>query len=145
MNKQFKQAIAALNQTNEAFAAGLISPVEHGDRREAALAGALVGMASQFGVQLKSTRYIDARGDMSLVAKGAYGARFAALLNTANPRCGIAPGAVLCGLATWCYMNHFDVERLVQRFYQQESAKPSARGLFARRLRAALMPVMASA
>lgn len=137
MNKHFQQAIAALNQTNEAFQAGLISSVQHGDQREAALAAALAGMAATFQVTFKGGRYIDSRGEFRLASTGCFGKRFADLLNTAKPRCGVYGVAILTQEATWCFINHFEVERLVQRFYAMESVKPSVRGQLARRLRAA--------
>ena len=139
MNIKFKVAMAALHQNDDAFAAGLISSVTHGRMREAALAAALKNMAKTYGVTLKDT-YINPRGCFHIIAAERFGARFADVLNTASPRRGAVPGAVLTEQAAWCFMDHCDVERLVLRFYAQESAKPSVRSRLARQMRAVFAP-----
>lgn len=129
MNQNFRQAIAELNNVNEDFQAGRISSVSHAHAREAALIAAMNALAEQFGVKLAPMHGIDARGDLHIVAldadkdprlgSGHYGYEFAELLNTARPRTGIAYNAVLYAESGWCYLNHFEVERLVQRFFAE--------------------------
>ncbi|KVP97045.1 hypothetical protein WJ97_14600 [Burkholderia ubonensis] len=129
MNNEFRQAIAVLKQTNEDFKNGHTSSVAHANSREAALMAALPALARTFGVKLASMHRIDARGELHIVARdgdkdprlggGRFGGPFATLLNTANPRTGIAPGAVLDSESGWCYMNHFDVEKLVLRYFDE--------------------------
>lgn len=123
MNKEFRQAIAVLNQTNEDFANGHTSSVAHANTRQAAILAAVRFMAKSFGVQLAPMHAIDANGEISIVALdgdrdpslgcGRFGGPFAALLNTANPRTGVMPGATLCSESGWCRLNHFEAEKLV--------------------------------
>lgn len=129
MNQEFRQAIAMLKQANECFANGTTSSIAHSHTREAALMAALQALARTFGVKLATVGRIDARGELHIVAQdgdrdpklgcGRFGGPFATLLNTGNPRCGVAPGAYLDSESGWCYMNHFDVEKLVLRYYEE--------------------------
>lgn len=137
MNKQFQQAVIVLKAAHENFAAGAISSVAHSRQRESALAGALHAMAASFSVQLKGYLHINARGEFDIFAEGKYG-EFAQWLNKANPRCGMYPPAMLTPDSSWCYMNHFDVERMVLAYFAAEAVKPKARNVLARRLAAAL-------
>jgi len=145
MNKHFIKAVAALTQANEAFQAGLISAMDHSSRREAALAAAMHAIAATFGVTFKNARYINSLGEFTLCATKPYGQGLSALLNTANPRCGVLPGAVLTPEASWCYMNHFDVERLVRRVHAQQKDKDNKRRALAQKLSAALSGSLAAA
>lgn len=125
MSANFLAAIADLNQVNEAFKAGTVSSVEHGYRRGVALCSAIFEMAACMGASLEKPISIDSRGEIHVVTKGKshwdrgsgrYGEEFASWLNKANPRTGIAPGAVMLPEAGWCYLNHFNVEKLVLEY-----------------------------
>lgn len=123
LNQEFRQAIAVLKQTNEDFRNGHTTSVAHARTREAALRAALTALARHHGVLLAYVRGIDGNGEFRIAAvtkKGdnpahgcaPFGPAFTALLNTAKPRTGIIP----CALSPdngWCYLNHFEVERLV--------------------------------
>lgn len=124
MTDALKQAVARLTETHQLFAKGELSSVAHGDQRETALAAALIALAATHGVTLEGPLHIDSRGEFRLVAcpadgspaklgGGRYGAEFAAILNQHHPRCGVLPTAVLDSASNWCYMNHFEVERMV--------------------------------
>ncbi len=131
MNKEFRQAIAVLKQTNEDFANGHTSSVAHAHTRQAALASALKFMAQSFGVILEPIHAIDARGEVRIVARdgdrdprlgcGRFGDRYAAWLNKANPRTGIAPGATMDALSGWCYINHFEAEKMVLTYFEENA------------------------
>lgn len=124
MSDALKQAVARLTEVHQLFSKGELSSVAHGDQREAALAAALNALAAKHGVALEGPLHINSRGEFRLVAcpldgspaklgGGRYGAELAAILNPHHPRCGVLPTAVLDESANWCYMNHFDVERMV--------------------------------
>lgn len=95
-----------------------ISAVEHGNRREAALCNGIVALAAELGVTLKPPLRIDARGEISVVAEsGTFGVEFSELLNKhCHPRTGVAPTAIMRDWDSWCRVNHFEVERLVQAY-----------------------------
>lgn len=127
MNKEFRQAITVLKQTNEDFANGHTSSVAHANTRQAAILAAVRYMAKSFGVNLEPIHAIDARGEIRVVAKdgdrdprlgcGKFGGPFAEWLTKARARTGIAP----CTLGSedgWCYVNHFEAERMVLDFYK---------------------------
>jgi len=130
MNKEFRQAIAMLNATNEDFRGGTTTSVAHANTREAALIAGITAMARSFGVHLKPIHRIDARGELSIVALdkdkpsnigcGKFGQKFTEWLNTAKPRTGIVP----CNLSSdagWCYINHFEVEKMVLRYSETQT------------------------
>lgn len=123
--KAFQTAVAALDKANAEFTAGRLRPVPHSRAREAALCEALVQMAASLGCELDQPISIDSRGELRCITKGRgpwdagsgrYGTEFAAWLNSANPRTGVAPGAHLLPESGWCYLNHFEAEKLVQRY-----------------------------
>lgn len=126
MDKEFRQAITKLRQANEDFKNGRLSSVAHGNTREAAIIAALTALARSCGVQLAPMHRIDTRGELHIVAQdgdkdprlgcGHYGKRFAALLTTAKPRTGVVSGITLDANAGWCYVNHFEAEKLVLRY-----------------------------
>lgn len=126
MNKEFRQAIAVLRQTNEDFAAGTTSAVAHGHARGAAICAAVVAMARSFGVKLKPIGGIDSRGELSITAAkavedgtagcGRFGGPFAELLNAANVRTGVNPPAHLDSESGWCIINHFSAENMVLQY-----------------------------
>lgn len=131
MNNEFRSAIAMLTATNEDFGAGTTSPVAHANTRQAALSAALKFMAKSFGVTLQPITGIDARGELHLVALdgdrppslgcGKFGKKFAAWLNTANPRTGVSPGATITEDGGWCYLNHFSAEKMVLAYFNENS------------------------
>lgn len=125
MDNEFLNAVKALEGTTEAFNSGRIGSWPHAHQREAALCKALTAMANTLGVVIEAPTAIDSRGEVRVVtARGAqgapgaapFGAEFSVWLNTANPRTGVAPGAVLLPESGWCYLNHFNVENLVRRY-----------------------------
>lgn len=120
MNTELKQAIADLKAAHAAFAAGTLKPVQHGDARQTALIKGVVALAAGFGVTLEPIHRIDARGEMHIVAKkGTFGQRFSTALNThCRPRQGVMPGATMTDTSTWCYINHFEIEKLVLAYDQ---------------------------
>lgn len=131
MNKEFRQAIAVLRQTNEDFKAGQTTAVAHGHARSAAICAAVIAMARSFGVKLKPIGGIDARGELNITAAkevedgtagcGRFGGPFAELLNAANVRTGIAPPAHLDSESGWCIINHFDAENMVLRYAESKN------------------------
>jgi tape measure domain-containing protein len=122
VSPKFSQEVEALVQAHARFAAGELSSVEFKDIRESHLAIALQELASAFGVTLELPLQIDSRGEYRIVAMpkdgssakygtGPFG-EFAAILNQHAPRTGISATA-LCPENGWCYMNHFEVEKMV--------------------------------
>lgn len=124
MNTELTQSLEMLTINQKSFNDGQISSLRHAQVRTAALCAALHHLAKEFDVELVGPMCIDSRGDMTCFVFNDkpgqppkhYGEKFAALLNTANPRTGLMPGATLTPEASWCYLNHFDVERLVHRY-----------------------------
>lgn len=121
----FLVAVAALDKANAEFAAGRLKSVPHSREREKSLIEALVQMAASLGCALEHPISIDSRGELRVITKGKgfhdagsgpYGEAFVGWLNTANPRTGVAPGAHLFAESGWCNVNHFEVEKLVQRY-----------------------------
>lgn len=88
------------------------------DRREELLAQALRTIASDCGVELKEPLHIDSRGEVSVVAQsGQYGEAFAAWLSDYPRRTGLAPtSCAVLPESNWCYINHFNLERLVRAY-----------------------------
>jgi hypothetical protein len=131
MNKEFRQAVAVLRQTNEDFKAGQTTAVAHGHARGAAICAAVVAMARSFGVKLKAIGGIDARGELNITAakavedgtagSGRFGGPFAELLNASNVRTGVAPPAHLDSESGWCIINHFDAESMVLRYAESKN------------------------
>lgn len=119
-----KKAVDELQSVHAKFKAGSLSPVEHSRSREASLARALRALAAEHGVTLHGYLRISS-GEFHIVAarpdgrdayihgSGEFGEAFAAILNRHNPRTGERPGAHIMAENGWCYMNHFDVERMV--------------------------------
>lgn len=105
------------------------------DLRESALSNCLLHMAAHHGVALQKPLYINARGEYSIVALhpdgrrpdvdgcGCYGEAFSAYLTQHNPRTGERPGAHLDAESGWCWMHHFDVQRMVGTFFVKEIMK----------------------
>lgn len=128
MNDEFRKAVEALKTSQESFNRRAISSVDHAHARGSAICAAVHQLAASFGVVLNGPTHIDSRGDISVVVvqkygtpHGIYGADFAELLNTARPRTGMHgyPAAHLDERSNWCFLNHFDAERLVLGVYQE--------------------------
>lgn len=111
-NTEFQTAIADLKQANAAFAAGTLKSVQHGDARENAICRAVMALAGVMGADIEPVNYFTSRAEVRIV--GNYSEDFARALNAhANPRTGVLPGAVMTAGQSWCYVNHFDAERLI--------------------------------
>lgn len=123
MITEFQQAMQALRDSATAG-----TPVQIGDAREKALGTALAAMAAELGTSLEST-HIDARGEFRVVVPagtaadqrqgvcGHYGEAFAKWLCTVPTRTGaVAHTGYVLPENGWCYINHFDVERLVNTY-----------------------------
>lgn len=132
MTTKFLAAVQQLISANTQFAAGEIKSVPHADLRGAALATALQELATEHGVQLQLPLQINSRGEFSInvlpdngqsiqYGCGSYGAAFADILNRHNPRCGLQPGAILFPESGWCWLNHFDAERMVLSVAQRQT------------------------
>lgn len=112
---EFQLAIADLNQANAAFAAGTLKSVQHGDARENAICRAVMALSTVLGADIEPVQFFTSRAELRIV--GTFSQDFANALNVhANPRTGVLPGAVMTAGQSWCYVNHFDAERLVQAF-----------------------------
>jgi len=133
ISARFNELVSELKAAHLQLERGAMKPVPFANQRERILAAALDTLAADFGVRLEMPLRIDSRGEFNLTALhenglnptwgcGSYGAEFAALLNQYNPRCGTSPGAVLLPENGWCYLNHFEVERMVYKVYDQTQA-----------------------
>ena len=113
--KQFVDAVRKALKAESDRVNGILKPVQAGDQRAAALAKALDLLAKICGVDdLQQPLNIDSRGDFSVVSKKGFTEDFCSKLNPNRPRTGVEPGAILNpGNGGWCYMNHFQVERMV--------------------------------
>lgn len=114
-------AAEKLNALGSQFKALELTSVKYGRERDAAIAAGLTAVAAHYGVTLRQGLHIDSRGDYMLVAVRAeqsalpptYGA-FADVLNKYHARTGV-PGYTnqLIPSNSWCYLNHFDAEKLI--------------------------------
>lgn len=108
---------------NEELANAELSPVDRGRIRGHWLFKSLEALALVHGTELKGPMHIDSSGEFSIQGgPGSDGVgfntsrplgAFAAVLNDYSPRTGVQPGAILSETSSWCYMNHFQVERMV--------------------------------
>lgn len=103
-----------------------LNPVQYSRAREKLLLEALMAMGAELGVRLEKPTCIDANGEIRIVAIaengqspnlgcGQFGEEFSKLLNEHNPRTGTRLGTVL-DVNGWCYMNHFEVEKMAQSY-----------------------------
>lgn len=128
VSQVFVAAMLDLADINALFQRGEVSSVQHGREREAGLSSALGAMAREYGVLLQAPLQISSRGEFAInVVDGAggYGEAFAELLNRHNPRCGAGPGAVLVSSNSWCWMNHFNVEKMVGEHLERHADRSS--------------------
>lgn len=92
------------------------SPWEQGRTREVALAQGLMRLAEKYEVEFEAPLHINSNGEFRLVLAG--GARFgdelAGILSKYRPRCGVHPTNHLDGMNGWCYMNHFNVQQMLE-------------------------------
>lgn len=129
---EFLEAVDALVAANKIFAAGQIKPLQHSDLREKYLSAALNAMAGDFGVKLNQPLQINSNGEYAVTAlpkdinhdAGGFGQELSTVLNRHNPRTGVRPGATLLPENGWCYLNHFDAERMVFEYAEARQPKP---------------------
>jgi len=131
MNQEFRDAIAALKQTTDDFNNGRVKSVPHSHARRTALIAAFQALAGICGVKLQPISDIDGNGELRVVAldgdkdprlgAGRFGDAFVALLNTARPRTGAFGSTTLDALAGWCYVNHFEAEKMVLRYAESNA------------------------
>ena len=131
MSFELKLIIDQLKKNDaEFFKEQKITSVQHGSFRERTLVRALEQVAMETGVKLQKPLRIDARGEFNLVVDGPskppigtilFGAKFAELLTAHNPRCGVSAGATISPTDGWCMLNHFDAERLVYDYADQQA------------------------
>jgi hypothetical protein len=93
-------------------------PVQQGDARQEALKLGLERLATVYGVEWRPRLFINSLGeiDLFLIPGQKYGEQLAALISKHNPRCGIRPGAYMDPSNSWCMMNHFDVQRMLEEW-----------------------------
>ena len=92
------------------------SPWEQGQARGAALAEGLVRLGAKFGISFEGPLHINSRGEINLtVADGkTYGSELADIIRANSARCGAFQGAHIHELNTWCYMHHFNVQKMLE-------------------------------
>lgn len=124
----FRRTLESLDALEERFAQRQIAPVPHSREREALLAKALRELARGFGITLQEPLQINSRGEFSLAVlradgrdphhagTGTWGTEFVDILNRHEPRTGQLPG-VQDAHGGWCWMNHFQVEKMVREVY----------------------------
>ncbi len=111
---------------------GKVSPLGAGRLREGLLSKGLRILAAEAGIELREPLQINANGEYAVIAEmtdpslrsmgasGPYGAAFAALLRRFDTRTGqfAVKGHVLPENG-WCWMNHFEVERMLTSLAQE--------------------------
>jgi hypothetical protein len=137
VNSAFKESIDTLIEAGRQFDRKEIKSVQYSVLRGKALCDALDALASSYGIQLQKPLHIDSRGDIRIVAvpvdgsrveqgAGPFGESFATALNQGRPRTGIPgnyPPATLDSENGWCYMNHFNLEKMLIDLYKQAIGK----------------------
>lgn len=107
-----------------------LTPWEIGRLRESKLADGLRALAVRHGIKFREPLHIDSNGEFPLVVIGTeepfcgqYGEKLARIIGAHRPRTGIhaQEGNYMLAENGWCYMNHFDVERMLEA---QELYKP---------------------
>lgn len=104
------------------------SPVEVARAREEALANGLRHLATCCYRVFSEPLQIDSNGEFLLVMQSTgvanwsrqFGKRLAAILSPNRPRMGTFPANSISELNSWCMMNHFDVERMLEQFEATE-------------------------
>jgi hypothetical protein len=128
VNDRLAAALAALRDLDRS-----LSPLALSRARETALVEGLHGLAGEYGRELAPTR-IDARGELHFAVLGdrppacaRYGDELAGWLNRIPVRTGLAPvqGHVLPENG-WCFINHFDAERLLGEVAAELGDGPAA-------------------
>lgn len=98
-----------------------LKPLEVSIVRGAMLAAGLRALAIICGKEFDTDLNINSNGEIMLRIPlngdpqvcGEYGERLAAILSPYRPRCGYSPMSSIDPRNGWCYMNHFDVERML--------------------------------
>lgn len=131
MKTNIQESLRELADTNAKFTRAEISPLEHSRQREALLGTALSAIASDQNLILQEPLQIDARGEFSIVALKRLGSNprvegcaqfsvtLAELLTRFNSRTGVSPG-VISPVNGWCLLNHFEAERLVKAYAEEQ-------------------------
>ena len=103
-----------------------MTPLEQSRTREANLAKGLRELARLHGIIFREPLGINSNGEFSLVVSngtprdssidptGQYGVKLAEIIGRFHPRTGYAPANSIDPSNGWCYMNHFDVERMLE-------------------------------
>ena len=109
------------------------SPVAVAGKREIALANGLRLLARWHSKEFREPLSINSVGEIELIIKnpdaaeeqagfcGRYGDALAARIARYNPRTGTQPSNHMSPDNGWCYMNHFDVERMLTDFEKDRS------------------------
>ena len=116
MNERLKTALHALLNLDRT-----LKPVQLADAREAGLVEGLYGLAAEYGVHIAFT-CINSNGEMAFNVKsgyngcsGIYGEQLASWLSRVPHRYGLAAtDSPVLPENSWCWINHFDVERLLR-------------------------------
>jgi hypothetical protein len=127
MTTDFDEAITSLRDANERFSKGALSPLAHRDERERALANALRAMATAHGIVLEEPVQVNANGEFSITSAnpagpakfhgaGKFGDTFAAALTAHRARTGTPGPNTIASDNGWCYLNHFEAEKMVLEF-----------------------------
>lgn len=117
--KDLEQLIEQLDESERQRVGGQASPLAAGRKREEILVKGLQLVGQAHGVKFKEPLGIDSRGDFMLSLDSAgqsnrFGPTLVGVLNRFSPRCGLVAGTILLESSSWCYMNHFEVERLLR-------------------------------
>jgi hypothetical protein len=106
------------------FKQGTISAYAFANMRGPYIAQALQAVAHELGADLKEYAILAKRAEGAVAASydavGHYGEAFVEVLNRYSPRTGIFAGAILSASCGWCYLNHFDAEKLVMDYYSEQ-------------------------
>lgn len=101
-----------------------LNPLQFARAREIAIIAGLKNLATSLGITFKTALQVNSNGELLLavqkedagpmeLACGAFGEKFAALLNQHRPRTGVPGPNLMCPESGWCYLNHFEAEKLV--------------------------------
>jgi hypothetical protein len=112
-----------------------LTPRQRGDRRETAIIRGLHALAASFGIGIEPTR-INALGEFQFFTAsptGAkldrpdFGAGLAEMLSLVPRRTGAgAYAGPAASFNNWCWLNHFDAEKLVRLAAARLSPEPDA-------------------
>lgn len=134
---QLQGVVLLLRAAKEKFLSRELSPIGYKDERETHLASALRAMAECCGMTLEDPLHVNSNGEFSLVVanpKGParwygsppFGESFASYLTAHHARTGFPGPNTIDPSNGWCYLNHFDAERMVNAFYDHQIAQAQA-------------------